>query len=83
LDNLHAERFGDRLKKGFRFFIDDEDEFQLEGLLQALCFLETGSAYVPKLPWDRQGVSKRVEDIELLPDQTRNVLESLLSLEEN
>jgi curved DNA-binding protein CbpA/HSP20 family molecular chaperone IbpA len=83
VDNLNTERFGDRLKKGFRFFVDDEDEFQLEGLLQALCFLETGSAYVPKLPWDHTGVSKRVEDIELLPDQTKNVLESLLSLEEN
>ena len=26
--------------KGFRFFADDEDEFGLEDILQAVCFME-------------------------------------------
>ena len=54
----------------------------LEGLLQALCFLETGSTWVPKLPWDHQGVSKRVEEVELLPEKTKEVLSSLLDLQD-
>ncbi len=81
-DNMNAERYGDRLKKGFRFFVDDEDEFNLESLLIALCFLEVGFAYVPKKPWDQEGISKRVDDVELLPDETQQVLGSLLDLQE-
>ena len=81
-DNLNAERNGDRTKKGYRFFVEDEDEFQLEPLLQGLCFLETGSTYVPKKPWDSRGISKTVSDVDLLPEDTRGVLESLLDLQE-
>lgn len=81
-DNLNAERYGDKTKKGFRFFVDDEDEFQLESLLQALCFLEVGSAFVPKRPCERGALSKRVTNVELLPEDTKDVLNSLLDLQE-
>ena len=37
--------------QGWRFFADDEDEFGLEDVLQALCFLDAGSAWVPAKPW--------------------------------
>lgn len=39
-DNLNAERSDGSRKKGYRFFEDDEDEYGLEDILQALCFLE-------------------------------------------
>jgi len=77
-DNLNAERNGDRVRKGFRFFVDDEDDFQLESVLEALCFLETGSAFVPKKPWDHGGTTKRVSDVECLPEDAKDVLGTLL-----
>ncbi len=83
MDNLNAERGGDKMKKGYRFFVDDEDAFQLEGLLQALCFLEVGSAFVPGKPWERQsGGARRVSDVALLPEDAKEVLASLLDAKE-
>jgi len=83
MDNLNAERHGDKLRKGFRFFVDDEDDFQLESLLQALCFLEVGSAFVPGKPWERHSEGgalgpRRVDDVALLPEDAKEVLASLL-----
>lgn len=44
-DNRHS---GDmENKKYYRFFADDEDEYGLEAVLQALCFVESHKAYVP------------------------------------
>ena len=39
-------------KRGYRFFADDEDEHGIEDLLQALCFLECESTWVPAKPWE-------------------------------
>lgn len=39
-DNLTAKRHDSHLATGYRFFRDDEDEFGLEDILQAICFLE-------------------------------------------
>ena len=36
-------------RKGFRFFRDDEDEFGLEDILQAMCFLEVSKILSPAL----------------------------------
>lgn len=33
-------------RRGFRFFQDDEDEFGLEDILQAVCFLEVGLCWL-------------------------------------
>ncbi|KAK9853604.1 hypothetical protein WJX84_007036 [Apatococcus fuscideae] len=46
-DNQSKERSGSMVQKGVRFFREDEDEFGLEDILQALCFLETGVSFVP------------------------------------
>ena len=39
-DNLNAKQPHSQDKRGFRFFQDDEDEFGLEDILQAICFLQ-------------------------------------------
>ena len=41
-DNRRKEHPSRRPLCGFRFFADDEDDFGLEDILQALCFLEVG-----------------------------------------
>lgn len=38
-------------RKGRRFFLEDEDEYGLEDLVQAAMFARTGNAYVPAKPW--------------------------------
>lgn len=67
-------------RKGFRFFADDEDEFELEDLLQALCFLEGGPAWVPSKPWEPSVPGKWVQDLSLLPEQAQRHLIRLLKL---
>jgi hypothetical protein len=39
-------------KQGYAFFADDEDEFGLASLLQALLFHETGSTVERLQPWE-------------------------------
>jgi hypothetical protein len=39
-------------KQGYAFFADDEDEFGLASLLQALLFHETGSTAARPQPWE-------------------------------
>ena len=50
-DNTAAARPGSLQRRGWRFFADDEDEFELEAVLQALCFAQAGRAFVPPKPW--------------------------------
>jgi hypothetical protein len=79
MDNLNADRPGEIERKGYRFFVDDEDEFGLEDILQALCFLETGETYVPPKPWEQQLKGKRVRDVSLLSETARKQLEKFLT----
>jgi hypothetical protein len=51
-DNRQGKRPEGMNKKGYRFFIDDEDEYGLEDYLQAICLLDCGKTYVPSKPWD-------------------------------
>ena len=44
-DNLNAKRPDSLSRAGYRYFVDDEDEFGLEDVLQAICYLEV------KSPW--------------------------------
>jgi len=53
-DNRQAKRAGTGGPRGFRFFMDDEDEHGLEDHLQAACFLESGKTWVPAKPWERE-----------------------------
>ena len=67
-DNRQAKRFGSMKEKGFRFFTDDEDIYDLEDLLQAVCFLYAGKTYVPSKPWDRYSEAKwATNPLELSP----------------
>ena len=52
-DNREAKRAGTGGPRGFRFFVDDEDEHGLEDHIQAICLLESGSTWVPAKPWDK------------------------------
>ncbi len=70
------------MQKGVRFFKEDEDEFGLEDILQALCFLEAGNTYVPPKPWDLGSEAKIVEDVAGLSQHVQDHLERLLDEEE-
>jgi hypothetical protein len=49
-DNRAADHPGAPGRKGFRFFEDDADAFGLEDVLQALCFVAEGRAWVQPPP---------------------------------
>lgn len=81
-NNQTKERPGSLLRKGFRFFADDEDEFDLEDLLQALCFLETGSTWGPSKPWQPDVSGNWVEEARQLPEPVQQQLKHLLELQQ-
>ena len=70
------------MQKGVRFFREDEDDFGLEDILQALCFLETGAAFVPSKPWQHGMEAKIVQDVASLSQEVQDHLERLLDEEE-
>lgn len=71
-DNREGRRAGAGGPRGFRFFVDDEDEHGLEDHLQAMCLLESGQTWVPAKPWDKdaaeQGCCVGREVLSLKPD---------------
>ena len=77
-DNRVAER-GDRHKRGYRFFEDDEDEYRLEDLLQALCFLERGETWVPAKPWETGSTSAHIRELNLLPTDVQKLVHSFMN----
>ncbi|GMH39071.1 hypothetical protein BSKO_06969 [Bryopsis sp. KO-2023] len=57
-DNRQLERnHGGR--KGFRFLLDDEDEFGLEDILQAACMKYMSWTQVPSKPWNHSDATRR------------------------
>jgi hypothetical protein len=79
-DNRAKERSGSLHRRGYRFFADDEDEFELEDLLEAMCFLETGRTWVPNKPWEQDITSKWVDDMKKLPMGVQHRLQHLTAL---
>lgn len=79
-NNQTKERPGSLVRKGFRFFADDEDEFELEDLLAALCFMEAGSTWVPSKPWEANVPGKWVTESTQLPASVQQRLKFLLNL---
>ncbi|KAI3436650.1 hypothetical protein D9Q98_006066 [Chlorella vulgaris] len=73
-DNRTVTRPNAGYKKGVRFFSDDEDSFELEDILQAMCVLEAGCTYVPAKPWDLSEESKWVADPRLLSKQVQKFI---------
>ena len=76
-DNRTVERVGSMHKRGYRFFADEEDQYSLEDLLQALCFLEAGSTWVPPKPWEAGSFGARISELALLPDAVQKLLHKL------
>jgi hypothetical protein len=70
--------------QGVRFFEDDEDYFNLEDMLQALCFLEAGEAWVPAKPWDvyhfPYATDKMATDVNALSKGAREQLNRMLEV---
>jgi hypothetical protein len=69
-------------ESGVRFFIEDEDDFDLESLLISMVFMETGSSFVPakpeyayRAPFD---TSKTIRDVNLLPKRVKTLLDKML-----
>lgn len=57
--------------KGMRYFIDDEDSFGLEDILQAAVFVHTGCTLVPPKPWQQGICNKHVSSQQLLSKEVR------------
>lgn len=83
-DNRQGKRAGASGPRGFRFFVDDEDEHGLEDQLQAMCFLEQGKTWVPAKPWDKAAVEQGYEAVSLvdLKDGVRKTAERLAAVRE-
>ena len=77
-DNRVAERAGSMQKRGYRFFADEEDEHGLEDLLQALCFLECESTWVPAKPWEAGSMGAHISGLHLLPAPVQKLLQNLI-----
>lgn len=76
-DNRAAERPGSLHERGYRFFADDEDDFNLEEVLQALCFAEVGEAYVAPKPWRHGEEPRWAKEEWSLPPGARALLQTL------
>lgn len=79
-DNRAALRPGSMTQRGFRFFADDEDEFGLEEVLQALCFFETGATYVSPKPWTAEEEPRWAREEGALPLDAQTMLHRLQEL---
>lgn len=64
-------------RRGYRFFADDEDEFGLEAVLQALCFHYAGAAFVPPQPWQHGVEAHWARTETALPPPARALLGKL------
>jgi HSP20 family molecular chaperone IbpA len=43
-------------QRGYRFFVEDEDDHGLEDYLQAMCLFHSGKTWVPSKPWESDSV---------------------------
>eukprot|EP00210_Caulerpa_lentillifera_P003176 g3035.t1 len=63
---------------GTRFFRDDEDEFGLESLLEAIVFKRHGRCFVSSKPWLKNSTSFWATSKHELPEETQKKLDVLL-----
>ena len=83
-DNTAAARPGGgagEQRRGYRFFADDEDAFELEEVLQALCFAQAGRAFVPPKPWAAGEEARWASHPAALPPAARALLQRLTQQE--
>ena len=82
-DNQTKPRRDGHQRKGVRFFIEDEDEFGLEDVLQALCFLDSSETYVPPKPWIKDAEPKVIREFALLSPRVKELVEKMLGESED
>lgn len=79
-DNRNIYRHDDR--QGVRFFVDDEDEYFLEQMLQAAEFIETGRTWHQPTPSEAYrppyATARYVNDMDDLPEAVKNLIGTLL-----
>ncbi|KAL3140047.1 hypothetical protein ABBQ38_004327 [Trebouxia sp. C0009 RCD-2024] len=78
-NNTTQQRADSNRLKGYRFFADDEDQFGLENILQAVMFMKSGKAFVPAKPWQLGVTSKTVQAIEDLSKEAQGHLRQMMS----
>ncbi|KAL3154051.1 hypothetical protein ABBQ32_013597 [Trebouxia sp. C0010 RCD-2024] len=78
-NNTTQQRADSNRLKGYRFFADDEDQFGLENILQAIMFMKSGKAFVPAKPWQLGVTSKAVQAIEDLSKEAQGHLHQMMS----
>ena len=61
-------------RTGCRFFVDDEDSFGLEDLLQAAVFLHEGRTFVPAKAWQHEACDKIVSNAKQLNEEVQQHL---------
>lgn len=85
-DNRAARRNEPGHRKGFRFFVDDEDYYSAEETLQAMLFLETGEAFVPAKPYRKyhppHEQDRLATSVEQLSEEARATLDKMLELDD-
>jgi HSP20 family molecular chaperone IbpA len=82
-DNRAAQRPGSMTMKGWRLFVEDEDEFGLENVLMGMCFGAAGMSFVPAKPWRPQEQTRWAKRVEDLPDEARSFVQALKSISSN
>lgn len=74
-----VQKLPDRNLPGMRFFRDDNDEFGLEALLEAVIFKHCGHCFVPSKPWLQDSTSFRATSTRELSDESQQRLKELFS----
>ena len=82
-DNRSAQRQGSMHLKGYRLFVEDEDEFGLEDILSGLVYAECGAAYIAPKPWGHEEQPRWARSMADLPDDARIFVEKMMSKRDN
>lgn len=78
-NNTNQQRPDSHQLKGYRFFADDEDQFGLEDILQAVIFMKSSTAFVPAKPWQHGVTSKTVQAIQDMSEEAQTHLCQMVS----
>ena len=78
-NNTNQQRSDYNHSKGYRFFADDEDQFGLEDILQAVMFMKSRTAFVPAKPWQHGVTSKTIRVLEDMSKEAQNHFSQMVS----
>ena len=78
-NNTTQQRSDSNHLKGYRFFADDEDQFGLEDILQAVMFMKSSKTFVPAKPWQHGVTSKTIQATKDLSKEVQSHLSQMLS----